>query len=95
MKDLCAELWNFLGNVMLRKILGTFAFGKNFLRGPWNGRGPKFWNTPPQPETGWHGPGAISPWWVGVGQGQGETNAFRGDVHTHIATQYVILTFSF
>jgi hypothetical protein len=21
--------------------------GKNFLGGPWNGRGPKFWNTPP------------------------------------------------
>jgi hypothetical protein len=61
MKDLCAELWNFLGNVVLRKILGTFAFGKNFLRGPWNGRGPKFWNTPPQPETGWHGPGPYHP----------------------------------
>jgi hypothetical protein len=26
-KDLFAELWNFLGNLVLRKILGTFVFG--------------------------------------------------------------------
>jgi hypothetical protein len=36
-----------------------FAFRGAFLGGPWNGRGPTFWNTPPQPETGWHGPGHI------------------------------------
>ena len=30
-----------------------------FLGGPWNGRGPKFWNTPPpnRKPVGWHGTG--------------------------------------
>ena len=70
MKDLCAEI---LGTFVFRKHIvdphpppsptfsgKIFAFRKIFLRGPWNGRGPKFWNTPPQPETGWHGPVYIS-----------------------------------
>jgi hypothetical protein len=82
MKDLLVENFeNFWKNVVLRKILRTFVFGKHivdlppplhrrqyfpgkifalavkkFFMGPWNGRGPKFWTTPPQSETGWHGP---------------------------------------
>ena len=31
------------------------------MRGPWDGRGPTFWTTPPQSETGWHDPGEILP----------------------------------
>jgi hypothetical protein len=43
-----------LGTFVFRKYIventfcgKIFAFRKKFLRGPWNGRGPKFWNTPP------------------------------------------------
>ena len=57
--------------LVLRKILGTFVFGnitsppnrehfpekKMFLRGPCQGRGAQFFNTPPpQSYTGWHVP---------------------------------------
>ena len=70
-KDFFAEnLGNFWKKVVLLKISGTFVFEKITSTppppprrqhfplggGPWNVRGPKFWNTPPQPETGWHGP---------------------------------------
>jgi hypothetical protein len=86
----------FSGKCCVAKDFGNFCFWENFFEGVLEWKGAQILEyTPPQPETGWHGPGAISPWWVGVGQGQGETNVFRGDVHTHIATQYVILTFSF
>ena len=68
MKDFFAENFgNFWKKVVLQKISGTFVFekitstsppgGGPEMGGGWNGRGPKFWNTPPQPETGWHGPG--------------------------------------
>ena len=48
------ELQNFK---LIKDLLAeNFEF---FLRGPWNGRGSKFWTTPPPPqsETSWHGPG--------------------------------------
>jgi hypothetical protein len=72
MKHMCAELRNLLGNVVLRKILGTFVFGnitstpppppfafrKNSFEGAleWKGAQILEYTPPPQPETGWHGP---------------------------------------
>jgi hypothetical protein len=54
MKDFFAENFgNFWKKVVLRKILGTFVFGKIllsgkiFFGGPWNGRGPNFGIHPP------------------------------------------------
>ena len=53
MTDLLAENFeNFWKNVVLRKIFRTFFFGKHIVDLP----PPKFWTTPPQSETGWHGP---------------------------------------
>ena len=39
----------------------NFCFPENFCwrGGARNGRAPKFLNLPPQPDTGWHGPGGI------------------------------------
>ena len=52
MKDFFAENFgNFWKKVVLRKILGTFVFGKILLSGKFFFGGPT-----PQPETGWHGP---------------------------------------
>ena len=42
-----------VANIFRGKYL---VYGKKIFRGPWNGRGPKFWTTPPQSETGWRGP---------------------------------------
>ena len=37
-----------VGHARRQHFPGKFLLsGKFFLRGPWNGRGPKFWNTPP------------------------------------------------
>jgi hypothetical protein len=53
MKDLFAENFeNFWKNVVFAKDFGNFCFPKNIVDLP----PPQPWSTPPQSETGWHGP---------------------------------------